>query len=105
MRVWLCRDGSIRGVVALESVTENEFLTALGSRWLITLRQISPEALRDELYTIVHRDIIMSDYPDHARYQNRQMTVRPRHARAKSIPLADASVCDPFDDPMPVLIT
>lgn len=104
IRVWCCRDGCIRGIVALESVTEKEFLTALGSRWPITLRQITPEALRDELYTVVHPDIIMGDYPDHARYQHRQMTVRPSHARAKSIYPADAPVRDPFDDPMPLLI-
>lgn len=91
-------------MAALGSITENEFLTALGSRWPITLRQIDPEAARDELYAVVHPDTIMADDPSRARYQPRQVAVRPSHARANSIHFGDALVRDPFDDPMPILI-
>lgn len=106
MRVWLTRDGSIRGVVALGSITESEFLTALGSRWPLALRQICPEALYDELYGVVHPDAIMADDLCHARYQPGQMKVRPRRARMEPISpaLADVLACGPFDDPMPFLI-
>jgi hypothetical protein len=91
-------------VVALGSITENEFMNALGSRWPITLRQINPDALPDELYAVVHPDIIMADDPSHARYQSRQVTVRPSRPRVASIHVAEAPVREPFGDPMPILI-
>jgi hypothetical protein len=43
MRVWLSNDSSIRGVIALGSITEAELLTAFGSRWSVTLRHIEPD--------------------------------------------------------------
>jgi len=104
LRIWCCRDRCIRGVVALGSITENEFLATLGSRWPITLRLISPEALHDELYAVVSPEIVMASDLSHARYQPRQMTVRPRRARTKPIYTADETVHDPFGDPMPLLI-
>jgi hypothetical protein len=104
LRIWCSRDGLIRGIIALGPITECEFLTALGSRWPLALRQIRPEALYDELYGVVHPDVIMADDLSHARYQPRQMTVRPSRAHVAPISVADAMVCDPFDDPMPVLI-
>jgi hypothetical protein len=104
MRVWLSRDSSIRGAVALGSVTEHEFLTAIKTRWPVTLRSIRPEALYDEIYAVVRPDMIMADDPSHARYQPRQMTVRPHCARVTPTHPVDAILFDPFDDPMPLLI-
>jgi hypothetical protein len=104
MRVWLLNDGSIRGVVALASITENEFGTILGSRWPMTLRLIERDTLHNELHEIVQPGMIMADHPSQARYQPRQMTVRPCRTRIK--PNRPVPICypDPFDEPMPILI-
>jgi hypothetical protein len=104
LRVWAGQDGCIRGVVALGSITENEFLTTLSSRWPIMLRRIEREALYDELYAVIHPDAIMADNPSHARYQRRQATVRPSRPRVGPMHASDVLVRDPFDDPMPLLI-
>jgi hypothetical protein len=105
MRVWLSRNGSILGVMALGSITEAELLTAFGSRWSVTLRHISPEALDDELYAALGPEMIMSDDFGHARYQPRQMTVRPRRTRISPNRPVPLCIPDPFDEPMPVLIS
>jgi hypothetical protein len=104
MHLWLSRDGYIRGVIALRSITEDEFLTALGARWPMTLRPIRLNALYDELYAVVRPDVMLADDPSHARYQPRQVTVRPSRPRGVSRHTADALAPDPFGDPMPVLI-
>jgi hypothetical protein len=70
----------------------------------MTLRPIRLEALYDELYAVVRPDVILADEPSHARYQSRQMTVRPSRPRVVSIHAADALARDPFGDPMPLLI-
>ena len=105
MRVWLSRNGSILGVMALGSITEAEFLTAFGSRWSVTLRHIAPEALDDELYAALGPEMIMADDFGHARYQPRQMTVRPRRTRISPSRPVPHRVPDPFDGPMPLLIS
>jgi hypothetical protein len=104
MRSWCGRDGCIRGIIVLGSVTENEFLTTLGARWPMTLRSIRLVALYDELYAVVCPDVILADDPTHARYQPRQMTVRPHRVRATQKHPVDPMMCNPFDDPMPLLI-
>ena len=103
LRLWFCQ-GTVRGVVALGSITTTEFETAFGSRWPFTLRRIDPEALFDELYAVVRPGSIMQDDSDHARYQPRQMTVRPRHARTGRKRSAPTRHPDPIDEPMPILI-
>jgi len=104
MRAWLSNDGRIRGVVSLGSITGSEFDAALGARWPITLRRINPEALFDELHAVVRPGTIMADDPDHARYQPRQMTVRPRRARTCPKRPGQMYMPDLFDEPMPLLI-
>lgn len=106
LRVWCGWDGCIRGGVALGSITENEFLTALSSRWSLMLRRIEREALYDELYAVIHPDAILADDSSHARYQHRQMTMRSSRSRVTPTDSAPADTLgrDPFDDPMPFLI-
>ena len=103
-RVWLCGDGSVRGVVALGSITEDELAAALGTRWLLTLRQIDQGNVFDELYSVVQPRSIIADEPDHGRYQRRQLSVRPRRARTHQTRPVAISDPDPFDEPMPLLI-
>jgi hypothetical protein len=96
--------GTVRGVVALGSITTTEFETSFGSRWPFTLRRIDPEALFDELHAVVRPGSIMQDDADHARYQPRQMTVRPRYVRTGRKRSAPTRHPDPIDEPMPILI-
>jgi hypothetical protein len=104
LRVWLCQDQTVRGVVALGAITESEFQTALGSRWFLTLHPIPTGSLADLLFQIVRPGSIMADDPGYARYQHRQMTVRPSRARAAPEPVASVRLVDLFDEPMPMLI-
>jgi len=104
LRLWFCRDGCVRGIVALGSITETEFLSALGERWPITLRRIDGETLLRELYTVVRPDIIMADDLGRARYQPRQMTVRPHRVRSPQRGTTPVFLPDLFTEPMPMLI-
>jgi len=104
IRVWLRNDGSIRGVVAPGSISEDELIAALGCRWPTTLRWIEFDALFNELYEAVQPDNIMSADPDHARYQRRQLTVRPFKFRKPARRSKSVFTPSPYDEPMPVLI-
>jgi hypothetical protein len=103
-RLWQCHDGSIRGVMALGSISEAEILKTIGARWPITLRRIEPDALSHEIWEATRPDMIMADDPDLARYQPRQMTVRPRRTRATSRGSSYVPPPNPFDEPMPFII-
>jgi hypothetical protein len=103
-RLWLCGDGSICGVTALGSITEDELVAALGIRWPLSLHRIDASSLFDELYAVVRPGSIMADDLGCARYQPRQMAVRPRRARAAPKPAASVRLVDLFDEPMPMLI-
>ncbi|MBM1169626.1 hypothetical protein [Microvirga arabica] len=104
LRIWLCRDQTIRGVVALGAITETEFQMAFGLRWPMILRRIEPETAGDVIVAVVRPNMIIADDPERARYQPRQMTVRPRRARMVPKPSVSVPLYNPFDEPMPVLI-
>jgi hypothetical protein len=103
LRLWLSRDGCTRGVVNFGSVTEDEVLEVLGVRWSTTLRPVAPEGLRDELYTAVRPDVIMTDEPYHARYQFRQLTIRAQRKRRPLMCRRSTPLPSPYDEPMPLL--
>lgn len=100
--VWLNHDGVMRGIVALGSVTPDEFL-AVFSRWPTTLRSIAPSALRDEVYAIVQPSRLAFPELPPRRYQSLKFTIAPqRHAmRAPSRP--EVQVASRYLEPMPVL--
>lgn len=70
----------------------------------MTLRSIRLGALYDELYAVVRPDVILGDDPNHARYQPRQMTVRPCRVRVSPKHLASSVATDLSDGAMPLLI-
>jgi hypothetical protein len=104
LRLWLCHDKTVHGVVSLGSVTESELLAAFEARWPTTLSRIKQEELRDIVLAIVHPGSLMTDDPNHRRYQSRHMTVRPRRARTSPKRPVLVYMPDPFDEPMPLLI-
>lgn len=104
IRLWLSSDGRVRGLIALASITENEFLIALGLRWRTTLHPLSAEALPDALFQVVRPGSIMMVDGDHARYQHRQMTVRPRDPHSRRKLPSYVKLPDPFEEPMPIIV-
>jgi hypothetical protein len=70
----------------------------------VTLYPTPTGSLADKLFEIVRPGSIMADDPDLARYQPRQMTVRPRRDRPAPEQPTIALTPDAFDEPMPILI-
>ena len=106
LHVWLSGfpDGRVRGVLALDAVTEVEFLSALNSRWPTTLHRIGSADLRDAIYSAVRPEIIAQCGPRQARYQFRKLTIlarrkRPAVIRNPTVPDLISSI-----EPMPVLM-
>jgi hypothetical protein len=54
MQVWLGADGRIRGVVALDAITPEEFGAAF-RRWQPTMRRIGPEEVADVVLEAVRQ--------------------------------------------------
>jgi hypothetical protein len=100
MQVWLGADGQIRGVVALDAITPEEFEEAFG-RWEPSLRRIEPGGLADDVYAAVRPGVIAQ--VDGAGYQTVRFTVRPRAVRPVSkTPVRRAA--HHSIEPMPVLM-
>jgi hypothetical protein len=77
--LWLSADGSIRGIVSLGAVTEEEFIEALGRRWPTKVQPLEHERLRESLYLHSIRVGVIFEAGQHTgRYQRIRMVVEPR---------------------------
>lgn len=103
LSVWLCRDGRLRGVVGIASLTPAEVLEVLNRRWPTTLRPVESNDLRQEIATIVHPRVITT-IQVRARYQSLKFSIWPKGTRTK---IQSAPVSLPTRrvvEPMPVLV-
>ena len=82
LTTWLCRDDRARGIVVLGCVQEAELIKAF-ERWPTTLRPISSEDVRAEVYRILHPDRIVA-LPNARRYQSIQFSIGSRQMKASS---------------------
>jgi hypothetical protein len=82
LNVWLCRDQRVRGILALGSVRETEFLKSF-ERWPTTLGPVAPENVRAEVYRSLHPARI-AIVPNGRRYQSISFSVGPRRLSAVS---------------------
>lgn len=103
LQVWLCRDGKLRGITCLGSLTEGEVLTAFNRRWPTALRSIDPSDLRREIVTIVHPNMIASVQVK-ARYQSVKLAIWPQRTRLKTSLLPVPDTIKVRIEPMPVLL-
>jgi hypothetical protein len=78
MQVWLGQDGRVRGIVALGSITPEEF-TQVFSRWQPTLRRIGREEVAEVVLAAVRPDVIAE--VDLGGYQTIRFTVSPKTVR------------------------
>jgi hypothetical protein len=99
MQVWLGADGRVRGIVALDAITSEEFSEAF-ERWQPGLRKIGWEEVADAVLEAVRHGVIAQ--VDGAGYQTVRFTVRPRAVRPVSkTPVRRAALTV---EPMPVLM-
>ena len=96
MQVWLGADGQIRGVVALDAITETEFTEAFAG-WKPTLRRIEPEEVADVVLEAVRPAVIAQ--VDGGGHQGVRFTLRPKTVRRVARPLrglGDVAIVDPM---------
>jgi hypothetical protein len=97
-------DGSVRGIVSLGSVMEDEFIEAFGQRWPTILRAIAVEDVRNEVYFAIRPGLISDPETGEGRYQPVRLAVEP----AGKVSLASARARVPShswrDDAMPVML-
>jgi hypothetical protein len=101
--VWLSQNGWVRGIIALEALTEDEVEAALSRRWPVTLSPINTTDLRGNLYEAVRPHVIWSDGEDQSRYQYRKLTIWPRREPVLTEPSLGLRENN-FIEPMPILI-
>jgi hypothetical protein len=100
MQVWLGADGRVRGVVALDAITPEEFEEAF-RRWQPTMRGIAQEEVADVVLEPVRPGVIAE--VNGAGYQTVRFTVRPRAVRHVSKTPVRRAALTPVE-PMPVLM-
>jgi hypothetical protein len=100
--LWLSGDGRVQGVASLGSVTEAEFIAAVGRRWPTTLRLINPQRLRDEIIAVVRPGVI---HPGSGagRYQSIRTAIWPRRKPTLGGP-PPLLVSNRYLKPMPILM-
>lgn len=82
LTIWLQQDQRARGIVALGSIQETEFLKSF-ERWPTTLGPVAPENVRAEVYRSLHPARI-AIVPNGRRYQSISFSVGPRRLNAAS---------------------
>jgi hypothetical protein len=103
LNVWLNQDGVVRGIVALGSVTPDEFL-AVFSRWPTALRPITPSTLREEVYAIVQPSRLAFPALPPRRYQSLKLTIAARRNAPKVASLFNEKAVRRYVEPMPILL-
>jgi hypothetical protein len=103
LHVWLNRDGSCRGVLSAGTLDKEEVGSAL-SRWPVTLRAVSCDQLRLEIFDSAKPSVVCSEGPTWGRYWSRSLYIGP--CRSPIRPLLGTPK-DPVQDwyePMPILL-
>jgi hypothetical protein len=101
MQVWLGADGGVRGIVALGSITPEEFIEAF--RWSgPSLRRIGPEEVAGVVFEAV-RPGVVAEVEGRGGYQTVRFTVRPSRA-TPTTRARPASAPRKVIEPMPILI-
>ena len=100
LNVWLSHDNQVRGIASLGKLGLTEVQGGL-SRWPTTLRRISSDDLRVEIYHVVKPSVISLEGSARGRYWPRRASIRP---------CQEISVCSmpglnrDHDEPMPILL-
>jgi hypothetical protein len=105
--LWLHHDGSARGVILLGSVTEPEFIAAIGRRWTTTLRLIETTEVRVEIYQTARPGSIALSVP--GRFQRIKVVVEPQGspvtaALSSRRPIDQPVLPSHWHDGLPVLL-
>lgn len=98
---WFCRDGIVRGIGSLGSLTPAEVSEAFQTRWPTTLRAISPDSLRLEIVSIIDPGSLIPAVMS-GRYQAVKFAVWPRRVKARTTRISEPTKF--IVEPMPTLI-
>jgi hypothetical protein len=99
---WLSAGGRVRGVLSLGSLTVDEFVAALGSRWPTAIRAITCSELRDGILTAIRPTMIYAGAD--GRYQRVRFAIWPRKAAKEAAMSLSPDAAAPWIEPMPVLV-
>lgn len=69
MWLWLSRDTSVRGILTLGALTEDEFIAAFDRRWPTTIQPIEVKLLREHIYYAMRPAVVVVTSPGQRRYQ------------------------------------
>jgi len=100
MQVWLGQDGRVRGIVALGSITPEEFSEAF-ARWEPRLRRIGPEELTDEVYAAMRPGVIAEAAC--GGYRSVRFRVKQKARTSRALPVIQRENVPEFA-PMPVIL-
>lgn len=105
MWIWLSHDASVRGIVTLGSLTEEEFIAAFGSKWPTTIQPVEARLLRQHIYHAMRPEIVAVTWPVERRYQPVSAAVEPQGGvRSSRRTWKSAQTPDCSYDAMPVLV-
>jgi len=100
LNVWLSHDNQVRGIASLGKLGLTEVQGGL-SRWPTTLRRISSDDLRVEIYHVVKPSVISPEGAGRGRYWSRAASIRPyREISISSV----AGLNREHGEPMPILL-
>ena len=93
----------MRGIVSLGAVTAEEFETAVGRRWPVTLWSVDPVAVREEIYRAIRPGLIADVESGRGRYQPLKFAVWPRGPHQSPVPQNGENAVPTWIEPMPLI--
>lgn len=106
MWLWLSRDSSVRGILTLGALTEDEFITVFDRRWPTTIQPIEVKLLREHIYYAMGPAVVAVARPGQRRYQPIGAALEPqaRSGRHRS-PIGQAVLLPPrWNEGLPILL-
>jgi hypothetical protein len=106
MWLWLSRDSSVRGILTLGALTEDEFITAFDRRWPTVIQPIKVKLLREHIYFAMRPAVVAVAWPGQRRYQPIGAALEPqvRSGRRRS-PIGQAVLLPPrWNEGLPILL-
>jgi hypothetical protein len=101
VHLYLCADGSMRGIAALGGLGTQEVIGGLGGRWPMTLRPVPVSDLRLEIYRAAR--LVLSLGPHQGRYWSRRLSISPTRSLARSRLVPQQYISRHTHEPMPVV--
>jgi hypothetical protein len=101
LHLYLCADGSFRGIAALGGMGPQEVVGGLARRWPMTLRPISVSDLRVEIYRAAR--VVSTVGPHQGRYWPRRLSISPKRSLARSRLVPQPNINRHIHEPMPVV--